>query len=294
MSLFATTVAHMKPVDAKLLAEGMIGARLVTYPNQVQAIMKIASPATTKKKRNEQHGLPVATFPHREIAFYKLSRVFCEHDPKFDVVPETVAGSYEGYFASFQQYMVSAKLYEVDPRLKKPSKNPDAWAIALRETLRDQLPFDDVLRLTLLDFLACSRDRHAANYGARLAMDSDKARWRVIGWDNGCAFGLTQERYHCVAHKYLFRFSFDLEPVWKTLQKIRRSELVSALSDDLSQEQIDHVWMRVQFVNLFPYRMPWVVLSQGHDKPESFPSYADFFRPLSASKPLYILQSQSV
>ena len=293
MTPFELTIAKLKPANIELLAEGMVGARLATYPNQMQAVMKIAATATTKEGKHEQHGLPVATFPKREVAFYRLSRAFCAYDPDFDVVPETVPGSFEGYFTSFQQYVTSAKLYELDPRLRTPEKNREAWSIALRETLRDKLPLADVLRLTVLDFLACSRDRHAANYGARLDLTGGKARWRVVSWDNGCAFGLTQARYHCVAHKYLFRYAFDLEPVWVALQRIRRSDLIAALSDYLSMEQIDHVWMRVQFINLFPYRMPWKTLSQGSDKPETFPTYAEFFQPLSAAKPLYILQSQT-
>lgn len=282
-----------KPASIKMLAEGKIGARLVTFKSGLQAVMKIASSVTTKRNRDVQRGLPTKTFPDREVAFYKLSEVMRQHDAKFDVVPETVLGEFNGYKASFQQYATSAKLYELDPRLRNPKEHA-TWVIALRETLRDKLPVADVARLTILDFLACARDRHAANYGARLSLDGGKAGWRVVGWDNGCTFGLTQENYHCVAHKYLFRFAFDLEPVWKALQTVKRSEIVNALKGLVSDAEADHVWMRVQFVNMFPHRMPWVTLSNGSDSSDAFPTYAGFFRPMAkeADKPLYILHAQ--
>jgi hypothetical protein len=284
---FATVVHQSKPASLKLFAEGKVGARLVTYPSGVQAVMKVASKATTKHNRSVQRGIATEGMPKREVAFYRLSQAL-----GWDVVPETVLGEFQGFEASFQQYVTSAKLYDVEPRLRKPDEK-EAWIVALRQTLRDKVPFDDTLRLTVLDFLACARDRHAANYGARLDVTSGKARWRIVAWDNGCSFGLTQAQYHCVAHKYLFRYAFDLSPVWETLKSITRSKLFDALNDLLSPEAIDHVWMRVQFMLLFPHRMPWQVLSNGSDDPESFPDYRDFFKPMVNNPPLlYVLQTQ--
>lgn len=289
MTVFAATVKRAKPESIALLAEGKVGARLVTYPNGIQAIMKIASPATTKRDREFQRGLPVKTFPWREVAFFELCKMLCEYDAKFDVVPETVLGDFEGYPASYQQYTTAAKLYEIEPRLTRPG-NREMWVIALRETLRDKFPGSDILCLTVLDFLAGSRDRHAANYGARLDIDSGKAKWRIVGWDNGCAFGLTQAQYHCVAHKYVFRFAMDFAPIWSALQKVKRSDIVKSIHGLLSDEEIDHVWMRMQFMMMFPHRMPWVTLSQGQDDIDSFPHYANFFKPMAdIAKPLYIM-----
>lgn len=290
--MFETTVLQQKPESIKLLKEGRVGARLVTYKNGMQAVMKVAAEVTTKKNRRFQEGLPTKTFPQREVAFYKLSTVLKAYDSKFDVVPETVLGNFEGYPASFQQYVTAAKLYDIDPRLRFP-KEKTKWTIALRETLRDKFSFADTLALTVLDFLACSRDRHAGNYGARLAIVSGKALWRLIGWDNGCSFGLTQAKYQCVAHKHLFRFAFDMSSIVDTIHNVKRSELRSALVGLISEEEIDHVWMRLQFLNVFPHRMPWATLSGGSDDRETFPNYALLFKPMvEETQPLYILNSQ--
>lgn len=292
MTMLEKIVKTLKPSSIKLIAEGQIGARLVTYPNGMQAIMKVASSKTTKTKREKQKGIDVETMPNREVAFYKLSKLL-----GWDIVPETVLHEFHGFPASFQQYMTSAKLYEIEPRLKDPkdpTKGHDAWVIALRETLRDKVPLEDTLRLTVLDFLAGARDRHAANYGVRLDLEGTKARWRLIGWDNGCTFGLTQERYKCVAHKYLFRFAMDLSPVWDALRGLQRSTLQSELRGLIGDEAVDHVWLRSQFILTFPHRMPWKTLSQGNDAAESFPSYSEFFKPMVGTRPFYILQSQSM
>lgn len=288
MTAFETTVTKMKPQSIKLLAEGKVGARLVTFENGVEAIMKVAATSTMKNHRAMQRGLKTKTMPMREVAFYNLAKVFGFED----VVPETVLGSFHDYPASFQQYVTSSKLYDVEPRLRQPG-DKEGWSVALRETLRDVVPFGDTLRLTVLDFLAAARDRHGANYGTRLDVTSGKARWRLVGWDNGCGFGLTQESYHCVAHKFLFRYAFDMSSVWDALSKVTRSELVKALSGLIPPLAIDHVWMRLQFVIAFPHRMPWVTLSGGSDDPDGFPSYAAFFKPLVGQQPLYLLQTQA-
>jgi len=289
MTHFETTVGSMEPVSIKLIKEGKVGARLVTYPNGMQAVMKVASSKTTKNNCAMQRGLPTAKMPMREVAFYRLSKLL-----GFDVVPETILHTFHGVPASFQQYVTSARIYDLDQRLRHPEKNKEAWVIALRETLRDKVPIEDTLRLTVLDFLAAARDRHGANYGARLEISSGKARWRLIGWDNGCTFGLTQERYHSVGHKYLFRYAFDLSSVWSALLSVKRSSLQSAMRGLLDEESVDHVWHRIQFMISFPHRMPWKTLSQGSDTPDTFPSYAEFFRPMTASKPFYILQTQAM
>ena len=228
MTFFEHIVTTQKPKGIRMMSEGKIGARLCTYKDGTQAIMKIGTAASTKTDRAMQRGIPTEFLPEREVAFYRLSRVI-----GFDVVPETVLGSFQGFPASFQQYVTSAKLYDVEPRLRK-TKDREAWAVVLRTTLRDVVPFADTLHLTVLDFLAASRDRHAANYGTRLDVSSGKTLLASDWMGNGCAFGLTQEMYHCVAHKHLFTYAFDLESVWERLQNVKRSSIVQALSGLIS------------------------------------------------------------
>lgn len=285
MTPFETAIRVAKPASIKMLAEGKVGARLVTYANGLQAVMKVAHEATMKNGRREQCGISTVSMPFREVAFYRLSKLL-----GFDVVPETVLHDFQGFPASFQQYVTSAKLYDLEPKLRNPD-NKEAWIVTLRQTLRDKIPADDTLHLTVVDFLACARDRHAANYGARLDVTSGKARWRLVAWDNGCSFGLTQARYQCVAHKYVFRYAFDLSSVWETLNAITRSKLQDTLGGLIADEEIDDVWKRVQFILLFPHRMPWVTLSNGAADPESFPDYRDFFKPMVNNTPLlYVMQ----
>lgn len=288
MTAFERTVTKLKPKSGKMLAEGRVGARLVNFPNGIEAVMKIAHKDASKdKNRPMQCGIPVESIPRREAAFYALSKLL-----HFTVVPETVLGEFKGHKASFQQYMTSEKLYNLEPRLRKPRNDKEKWVIALREVFREQVPRRDVIELTVLDFLACNRDRHAANYGVRLDIADGKARWRLVGWDNGCTFGYEQTKYHCVAHKYLFRYSFDLEPVWETLQSVTREAVISTLDPYLNTKETDHVWARLRFMLAFPYRMPWATLSRGEDDPDGFPAYSEFFRPMLPNHSLYILQSQ--
>lgn len=287
MTHFERVVTREKPTSLKLLAEGQVGARIAAFRDGTEAIMKVGASQATKKRSKTQRGIDIATMPAREVAFYTLAKIFGYED----VVPETVLGKFEGFPASFQRYVDNAKLYEVEPALREMRKDRTAWIIALRETLRDKLDLEDARKLTLLDFLAASRDRHAANYGARLSIAGGKASWRLVGWDNGCAFGLTQERYHCVAHKHLFRHAFDLQPLWQNLLSKRREDF-NILSDKgyISVVEVDHIWYRLQFVLAFPHRMPWVVLSKNTDDINGFPHLSEIFVPMVASRSLYVLQ----
>jgi hypothetical protein len=282
-TLFEITVKTTKPKSIRMFSEGRVGARLIRFANGIEAVMKVGTSAAMKDQRTLQAGIATATMPRREVAFYRLSKML-----GFDIVPETVLGEFEGFPASFQQYVTCAKLYELDPRLRRMRQDKEAWVIALRETLRDKVQSDDTLQLTVVDFLAGARDRHGANYGARLELVSNQTRWRLIGWDNGCTFGLTMARYHCIAHKYLFRHAFDLTMVWKRLRSLSRSQLVTTLKDLISEEEIDHVWLRSQFILAFPHRMPFAILSKGSDDPDAFPGYDEYFKPMTSDRPLFL------
>lgn len=287
-SAFRHIATTQQPVKVDMITEGKVGARLVTFRTGLQAVMKLAEKSAAKKQsQTKQYGIEIRSLPKREVAFYELSKLL-----GFEVVPETVLGTYEGETASYQQYVRSVKVYEIEPKLKDV-ENEDQWVVAFRELMR-QFPEDDVTQLTLLDFLACARDRHGANYGARLDVKDSKARWRLIGWDNGVAFGETMERYHCVAHKYLYRFSFNFSKFWDKLEHLRHADLQDALEGLIEGSEIEHVWLRLQFLLAYPQRLPWHVLSQGAQSPSEFPSYASYFKPMcpdeDRAKTAYVLQ----
>lgn len=274
-SVFQHIVTTQQPAKLEMIHEGKVGARLATYGNGMQAVVKIAEASAPKKQsRTTQCGLPIRSLPRREVAFYRLAKLLGFES----VVPETVLGAIDGESASFQQYVQAVKLYELAPRLKNVQDH-DAWVVAFREAMRE-VPREDVVRLTLLDFIAGQRDRHGANYGVRIDIKDGKARWRLVGWDNGVAFGKTFERYKSVAHKYLFQFSFNIENEWSAVENMRRSELDHALDGLLLGDAIEHTWLRAQFVLAYPYRLPWCVLSQGAETDGSFPAYETYFNPL--------------
>lgn len=285
-SLFEHTVTEHQPVKVEMIAEGKVGARLATFKNGVQAVMKLAEDRSPKKGKKQSYGIPVSTLPYREVAFYQLNKL-CD----FDVVPETVLSHYKGVPASYQQWIQATKLYEIDKRLMNLD-DEDTWVVAFRETMRS-FPMNDALQLAVLDVLACSRDRHGANLGARLAIESGKARWRLFGWDNGASFSTKFTRYHNVVHKYIFRFAFDLSPVWQKLNDLRQGAMDEALSGLLSDEEIEHTWLRLQFMREYPYKLPWSVFSQGAESPNDFPSYADYFKPLAATTPVRFVLAHS-
>lgn len=285
---FAHLVRTTKPISVKMIAEGKVGARLATYENGVRAVMKPSEAVSAKRGKAAPHGIPVVSIPRREAAFYNLSKLL----GYTDLVSETVLAVWEGIPVSFQLFVNAAKLYELDTRLKNP-ESEDKWTVAFRETMR-HFPTTDVLRLTLMDFIACSRDRHGGNYGARLDKDMN---WRLAGWDNGESFGDYQTRYHCVAHKYYYANTFPVDAEIPMLARLDHGDVAAAL-DMLSPTQIDHVWYRIQFVLEYPQRLPWSVLSQGAEGPKDFPSYEEHFKPVSrdsaVARTRYVLRQGQV
>lgn len=279
-SVFEHMVRETSVQKLQLLNEGKVGAYLASYRGGL-AVMKLAVDRTPKKGKRGAYGIPARLMPRREVAFYRLAQLLGFES----VVPETVLTTYRGKAtedlpvqASAQRYVHAMKLGEVDKRLVT-TEDYEEWIVCFRETMR-KFPREDLQKLTLLDVIACSRDRHANNYGVVLELTDDKARYRLIGWDNAASFGGTFRRYHNVVHKLVFRHSFDLEPYFDKLHSIRRREFEDALMVLDDHTAVQHAWLRLQFILEYPHRLPWHVLSEGHDDPDTFPTYEDYFTPV--------------
>ena len=111
---FEHIVKHTKPAKVQMMREGKVGARLATYADGLQAIMKPQEEVSAKKGKPRQSGIPIRRIPQNEVAFYQLAKLL--HFT--DVVPETVLGDHEGNLASFQEYVHSKRLYEIQPAMR--------------------------------------------------------------------------------------------------------------------------------------------------------------------------------
>ncbi len=269
-SVFKHMVTKTEPLKVELIEDGRVGAFKATYRTGL-AVMKLATPKTPRSNKRAAYGIAAETMPYREVAFYELAKLLSMED----VVPETVLISYKGVPASAQLYLHAMHAEDVDKRLKDDS-DEDAWVVAFRETLR-AVPKSDLVKLTLLDFLACSRDRHANNYGLVMQPTSGKEKLRLRGWDNSATFGSGFDRYSSAIHKAVLRHSFDLSPYWGKLASVRKDVIIPRLSTLIGDVGAEHAWLRLQFVLEYPHRMPWAVFSRGSDDAEDLPSYSNFF-----------------
>jgi hypothetical protein len=263
-------VTKTKPCSVELIPEGGVGAFKATYRTGT-AVMKLATPRTPQGGKRAAHGVAAETMPYREVAFYELAKMLGLQE----VVPETVLTEYKGCPASAQEYLHAMQPEDIDERLKD-SDEWEAWLVAFRETMR-RVPKSDLVKITLLDFLACARDRHANNYGVVLQFGSGDENLRLRGWDNAASFGLGFKRYHSVVHKAVLKHSFDIAPYWDNLARQEESSFIPRLSGLIGEEEAKHTWLRLQFVLRYPHRLPWAVFSRGAVDSQPLPSYAHWF-----------------
>lgn len=271
MSLFADAVTRRMPHKVEPIGSGKTGALLATYDGGLQAVLKLVKERTPNGKL-KQRGIEVATQPHREVAFYRLAELL----GWTDIVSEAVLTTQVKHapLAVAIAYKNAKHLKHIQPELAD-SEHPQ-WNRAFRSACAS-LDREELHRLLILDLIAGSRDRHSNNIGVRLALANGAPTFRVVGWDNACSFGLTFAKYHNVFHKYLFRESVNLTAWWPQLQLITREDLDYALGGLLTPLEIEHAYLRLQFILDFPYRVPWNALSLGEDDPAGFPNYHMYF-----------------
>jgi len=272
-STFSTLVLEKTPTSVKHLTEGKTGALLATYANGVKAIVKPAKRKLPNGKTT-QRGISVGSHPRREVAFYQLSKLL-----GFNIVPETVltTKAVPGVEASVQVFMPAYHLKQFNPKLSDVHNK--GWKTTLIKTAL-RVSKDQWRQLLALDIIAGARDRHANNVGVTMHIEDNRPIYNLVAWDNAATFGLTFARYHNVFHKYLFRQSVNFDKIWPVLDKITLKDLRRTLGPYVSEEEVGHAFMRMEFFQEYPYKLPWRVASDGNDGPSDFPDYKAFFEPV--------------
>jgi hypothetical protein len=271
-SEFEQTVTQEKPKKWKPLTGGKSGAHLATYENGIKAVIKRAKKLSPQGKKT-QRGLLVSTLPRREVAFGKLARLI---GPDFmAVTTETVLIDLDGQEASAQKWVTAFHFKDLDNELA--DRDNDGWVKAFRKVAK-LVPEDTWIKLIILDVISGARDRHSNNIGLQLSLaGKGQARYRAVGWDNACTFGRYFRKYHNVIHKYLYPKSIDLTPYWKRLEAIKWPRFYQTFAGLLKDGEIEHAYLRLQFMLEFPYRLPFQIISQGNFDPRQFPEYKPFF-----------------
>lgn len=276
-SAFAKIVTETKPTSVDPLKKGVSGALLATYRGGLRAVLK---PAREKLPNGNmrQRGLPVITQPYREAAFYALAKYL---GSDFEaLVPETVLTEHDGVVASAQLFLPGAmQLYDLNPHLKT-LRGDVSWGDEVKKTAL-KVPKKFWKKLLALDIIAGSRDRHVHNVGITMQLRDATPTFRLHAWDNACSFGQTFKRYHNVFHKFIFRHYVNFDDVWPAWDRITLEGLTQALAPfQLTTAEVNDAYLRTQFFQDYPYRLPWKVVSDGKDRARDFPDYASYFKPI--------------
>ena len=261
---FAETIYKSKPDKVEAIGEGKFGAQLATYSNGYRAVLKTVSAGGKKAEVRTFRGIPLDTVPMREVAFYKLAKKLGWQD----IVPETVLHEYKGEVASYQLFVPSIYLRELDKSIFD-DKNKNR--VHNLRVLSRRFPKDEWRRLVLLDLIGNNRDRHGKNVIVRFPGP------HLVAIDNSIAFGTCFGRYRDIFHKYLFPRSFNFEPYRDTIKNLTKSDL-SSLHALLKPTEVAHIFMRAQFLLRFPYLTPFETMSEGQTGLNDFPSRKPFFR----------------
>jgi hypothetical protein len=259
MSYFLQTVATQKAA-AKDLPVGKFGAKIVTFPNGVKAVLKFKAFAN-----NNFRGVPKQELHRREVAAFRLDRDVL----RFHVVPETLIVKRGGREGSMQQFHQGVQARDLVPGIFD-RKLPDwKYRIAKLFTL---VNVDDLHKIVVFDLIINNADRHARN------VIFDTFGNRVWAIDNGLAFGPYFKSYRNVFHKYLYLKNFSLSPkVRDVLEAVTKKELQEALRSFISFAEIEQVWWRIQFLLEHEGKLDFTHLSQGNMEANGFPSYEKWF-----------------
>lgn len=270
MTVFSDVVLNQDPIKVEPLGGGKSGAKLAYYKHNVKAVIK-EEKELAPNGHPTQRGLLITTLPYREVAFYKLAKLL----DWTDIVPEVVLLDYKGKNASAQSYVPALNLHEITPNLEESDNNPN-WIKDLVETCK-LVSRESFRRLTILDIIAGSRDRHSKNIGFKYKIAGDRISYYLVGWDNACTFGRYFTYYHNVFHKRLFREKINLEPYYEKLENIRLDDFVGTFEGLIAIEEIYHAFLRLQFIIDFSYKIPWLEISKGEDNLNKFPEYREYF-----------------
>lgn len=259
MTDFQKTVLTMQPTKIEKIGEGRFGAHLASYNNGWRAVVKHSE----SKKAFRQ--LPCDQAHLREAAFYRLSQLFFP-----GVVPETYVTKIRDIECSAQKFTPGIQPRDYDKKLFKTKR--DDFTGNLKDVLYKAAPRDDWKRLTLLDLIANSRDRHGKNLLIRPGADIP-----LVAIDNGYSLGKTFRSYRNVFHRYLFFYHLHAPHLLRELEEIEYKAIEDALVPLLDPVYAYNVMRRIEWVLEFPHRLPWRVISKGATRTVDFPSYKRWF-----------------
>lgn len=276
MADFYKTVEDETFVKVKDLP-GNNGATLCKYTNGLMVVVKEIRDKTPKGKTT-QRGLDVADGGRHSLAYRRLSEMFgWEY-----LVPKIVVKQVNGKKTSIQQYITALSCRDLDSDLAEGADVKKKLWIQKLLHVTSLVSREEWLKLTLLDLIACSRDRHINNVGFRMSGTdvNGKATYGLVAWDNDAAFGRMYERYYCVFHKYMFprRMPLFLQDHITMFRELDYGFFEEKLTEYLLPGEVRDVWLRMQWLIRYPYKLPYKVMSKGAKHPTEFPSYQSFFR----------------
>lgn len=272
---FTALVTMAPPTSLEHIEAGRSESFDARWRDGTRAVVKFARDALPNGRR-AQRGIPVRSHPKREVAFWRMAQAY----GFTDIVPEAVMLTIDGREASAQAWIAAEPLSSYRPELQNREENTN-WVLDLKAATR-MVPEESWLKLLVLDFVAGARDRHSNNVGIRILLDpASPNRYGLVAWDNAVTFGKTFRFYHQVFHKFGYRDRINFDPVWDAFVAVTDDILRSVLIGLVSDEEVEHACVRRSFLENFPYRVPWKVVSLGTDSVKDFPSYDPLFEQAS-------------
>ena len=257
MTDFEKTVKTTKPTKIQKVGDGKFDAHLAFYPNGWKAICKPALHTA-----NTYRQLPVRLAHRREEAFFHLGEVLV---PGF--VPETYVCKVNDVECSAQMFVPGMHVRAWDKKVFRTSR--EDFSENFKKIVYSAAPKEVWKRLTVLDLVGNSRDRHGKNVIIRPGYISP-----VAAIDNGFSLGLTFRAYRNVFHKYLFNYHFYDPSLLHSLEKIKLKDITDAIVPLLDPIYAEHVMRRIEWILEYPHRLPFRVMCRGE---ETFPTYKAWF-----------------
>jgi hypothetical protein len=256
---FEKAVKTTKPIKVTKIGEGRFHARLAEYADGWKAIIKRAMHDGVFRK------LPTVLAPEREEAMYHVSQLIYP-----GVVPETYKIKHDGETSSAQLWVPGFHVRSYDSKVF--NKDRDDFYTNIKKVCYQAAPKEAWKRLTMLDIIANSRDRHGKNVMVR-----PKRAVPFAAIDNSFCLGLTFRGYRNVFHQYLFNWHYYDPALLREVGKLTVKDFVNAIGSLLPTIYGEHCMRRLEWVQEYPHRLPWRIMSQGAERSIDFPTYEEWF-----------------
>jgi len=213
----------------------------------------------------DSKGMPLESHYRHEIAAYILDSKILN----FGIVPETQEIVYEDKPASIQRFVCGMLGREIVKNLFKCSTTNPPIGVDLFQTFVDQ---GEIRKLIIFDMIINNTDRHIMN--CLFDLDEDRV-WAI---DNACAFKSCYRWYYNVFHRFLYEKSFVLKlKERKLLESISREKLKKYLSSYLTEDEIEHTYLRVRWM-LSQDDLSFSLMSGDQEDRRRYPSRSKWFK----------------